>query len=390
MNDQAMMVNQNQQQPLMYMKLNQSFMSMMNQMNPHQQHQQQMFQAKRSHEMRPPPQLFRNPNSKPGSTIPPPPASHKSLAPRKNWKGKKINNKPVDKRMMKMDQKKSLIPGADVTSGRGGNLNLNSFNDRMIELQHKNQLKTRNLFPRRKSDNMNISGGRRRSAPLAPRNATSIIIRSKRSGGIAPLIHPSPVTPSVLPTPKLSPLNELLVDMAKEEWGVDGYGSMNGLIRLRSPPEQETDGDLEDDDGGGSSGGHVEEHVEMERRLDHDLSRFEMIYNPNYRAANDNNGLENRVGDRYSHIARLEEESLVFKERLFFMERELGDLRKRMLCLERMGDSGEECNSLEEDNEDFNGENVEGDDDNNNNNNNSNNNNNNVESKEENNVNDNV
>ncbi|KAM1284848.1 hypothetical protein ACFX2I_027719 [Malus domestica] len=45
----------------------------------------------------------------------------------------------------------------------------------------------------------------------------------------------------------VSPSREVLRDMAKEEWGIDG----------------ESD---------------VEEHVEVERRLDHDLSRFEMVY----------------------------------------------------------------------------------------------------------------
>ncbi|KAM1606971.1 hypothetical protein FF1_027734 [Malus domestica] len=45
----------------------------------------------------------------------------------------------------------------------------------------------------------------------------------------------------------VSPSREVFRDMAKEEWGIDG----------------ESD---------------VEEHVEVERRLDHDLSRFEIVY----------------------------------------------------------------------------------------------------------------
>ncbi|KAM2195400.1 hypothetical protein ACFX1R_029406 [Malus domestica] len=45
----------------------------------------------------------------------------------------------------------------------------------------------------------------------------------------------------------VSPSREVLRDMAKEEWGIDG----------------ESD---------------VEEHVEVERRLDHDLSRFKIVY----------------------------------------------------------------------------------------------------------------
>lgn len=63
----------------------------------------------------------------------------------------------------------------------------------------------------------------------------------------------------MLPTPILSPSQEILVDMAKEEWGVDGYGLMKRLIKLRSP------GNNEDDEEGGSSEGDVEEHLEVDR-----------------------------------------------------------------------------------------------------------------------------
>ncbi|KAE8731634.1 Detected protein of unknown function [Hibiscus syriacus] len=115
-----------------------------------------------------------------------------------------------------------------------------------------------------------------------------------------------------------------------EEWGVDGYGSMKGLIRLRSPETGHDDDEDEDGgNGGDSSDSDVEEHVEVERRLDHDLSRFEMIY-PSY-GGDYNNVLENRVDDQDTHIAQLEEENLTLKERMFLMERELGDLRRRVV-----------------------------------------------------------
>jgi len=39
---------------------------------------------------------------------------------------------------------------------------------------------------------------------------------------VASLVSPCPVTPAVLPTPVLSPAREVLVEMAKEAWGVDG------------------------------------------------------------------------------------------------------------------------------------------------------------------------
>lgn len=116
--------------------------------------------------------------------------------------------------------------------------------------------------------------------------------------------------------------------MAKEEWGVDGYGSMKGLIRLRPGG-----GDVDDvDDEDGSSDSDVEEHVEVERRLDQDLSRFEMVY-PNDGAAAPY-ALEQRVDDQDTHIARLEEENLTLKERMFLMEREMEDFRRRLARVE--------------------------------------------------------
>jgi len=98
--------------------------------------------------------------------------------------------------------------------------------------------------------------------------------------------------------------------MAKEKWGVDGYGTMKGLIRLRSGK------------------------VEVEKRLNNDLSsRFEMIFP----SSGDEHSLENRVDEQDLQITHLEEQNLLFKERIFLMERELDDLRRRVACLETEG-----------------------------------------------------
>ncbi|KAK9157250.1 hypothetical protein Scep_003824 [Stephania cephalantha] len=167
-----------------------------------------------------------------------------------------------------------------------------------------------------------------RFAPYAPRNTTSFIIRAKKSGGIASLVSPCAVTPAVLPTPVFSPLREGLRDMAKEEWGVDDYGSMNGLIRLRMRGN-----DGEDYEEGGSSESDLEEHVEVERRLEHDLSRFEMIY-PTCVGDDRGNADQERGDDQDSHVTQIVEENLTLKERLFLMEKELGDLRRRLVRLE--------------------------------------------------------
>lgn len=248
---------------------------------------------------------------------------------RSNWKGKKVTDKRKDLRRMEKPNPSTSLSVPNTSAGGYQPPTLH-------ELQSQNRLKARKFYPKKKFNN--------RFAPYAPRNTTSFIIRAKKSGGIASLVSPCPVTPAVLPTPILSPSREVLGDMAKEEWGVDGYGSMKGLIRLRSPGHEVDvhDDEDEEDGGGGSSESDVEEHVEVERRLDHDLSRFEMIY-PNY-GIEYNNVLENRVDDQDSHIAQLEEENLTLKERLFLMERELGDLRRRLLFLERQNQVVEDVN----------------------------------------------
>lgn len=264
----------------------------------------------------------------------------KPLGPRNNWKGKKVNKK--DKRM-DAARRNEIGTSAGSSSIAGGNVgNQGGYKPPTLnDLQQQNRLKARRFFPKKKFYHNNNNNNM--TAPYAPRNTSSYIIRAKKSGGIASLVSPCPVTPAVLPTPMFSPSREVLVDMAKEEWGVDGYGSMNGLIRLRSPGHEAEGHEDEEEEEGGSSESDVEEHVEVERRLDHDLSRFEMIY-PNYTGMEYNNVLGNRVDDQDTHIAQLEEENLILKDRLFLMERELGDLRRRLQSLERQGHSYDEMN----------------------------------------------
>lgn len=248
----------------------------------------------------------------PAAAPPPPPADPSSFqTPRPgwvNWKGKKA----ADKRKKAAAAAAAYQPPA------------------LTELQRQNRVKARRFYPKKKHM-------AREAAPTAPRNTTSFIIRAKKAGGIPSLVSPCPVTPAILPTPKFSPSREGLVDMVKEEWGVDGYGSMKGLIRLR--PGGGADEIYEDAEEGSSetdadSDGDVEEqHLEVERRLDHDLSRFEMVY-PNL--------LENRVDDQDTHIAQLEEENLEIKGRMFLLEREMGELRRRVMLLERARGGGDE------------------------------------------------
>ncbi|KAM0889803.1 hypothetical protein ACQ4PT_027471 [Festuca glaucescens] len=204
------------------------------------------------------------------------------------------------------------------------------------DLQVQNRAKARRWF---KPNNNNSNPNRRpffhKPKAKAPRNTSSFIIRAKRAGGIAPLVSPSPVTPAVLPTPVISPAHDerLLSDvLAQQQWGVDGYGSMKGLIRLRPANDAPGAASDEDDSSGGSD---VEEHVEVERRLDHDLSRFEMVYpQPGAVFEDDDELYDQNQDDVDVHVARLEEENLTLKERLFLMEQEVGDMRRRLEAIE--------------------------------------------------------
>lgn len=358
MNDQAQMMNQPPQMMMntvqVQVPVQPQMMNQSHQLMASAAHSQAMNQLAASQSQpinsgplmmtQPPPPMMLNRSYKPWQSQDPnqnpnPNKKFSSFNRNNNWKGKKVSfgkdswkfeNKPLPMGSVSAISSVPAASGSNTQGYKPPTLN---------ELQNQNRLKARKFYGNKKKFN----NSNNRFAPYAPRNTTSFIIRAKKSGGIASLVSPCPVTPAVLPTPIFSPSREVLGDMAKEEWGVDGYGSMKGLIRLRSPEAGHDD--EEDDDGGnggGSSDSDVEEHVEVERRLDHDLSRFEMIY-PSY-GGDYNNVLENRVDDQDTHIAQLEEENLTLKERLFLMERELGDLRRRLQFLERRSQIVEDVN----------------------------------------------
>ncbi|KAK5842984.1 hypothetical protein PVK06_005408 [Gossypium arboreum] len=81
------------------------------------------------------------------------------------------------------------------------------------ELQNQNMLKAKKFYGNKKKFNNSNNC----FAPYTPRSTTSFIIQAKKSGGIASLMSPCPVTPAVLPTPIFSPSKEVLSDMTKEE-----------------------------------------------------------------------------------------------------------------------------------------------------------------------------
>ncbi|CAM0949717.1 unnamed protein product [Alopecurus aequalis] len=248
--------------------------------------------------------------------LPPPNAN---LAPNRGWKRKNPN---------------PSSGGASYQPPAIGDLQVQNRAKARRWFNNPNASNRKPFFPNKSKANKH-----RAAAAAAPRNTTSFIIRAKRAGGIAPLVSPCPVTPAVLPTPVISPSRDegLLSDvLAQQQWGVDGYGSMKGLIRLRHtsphPPNGAAGVSDDEDDENSSGGSDVEEHVEVERRLDHDLSRFEMVYpepGGEYVFEDDDEYDRQDV-----HVARLEEENLTLKERLFLMEQEMGDMRRRLEAIE--------------------------------------------------------
>ncbi|CAJ1958361.1 unnamed protein product [Sphenostylis stenocarpa] len=181
-------------------------------------------------------------------------------------------------------------------SGPGHTFKLGNPNESKTPPANRSGAKGRRIhYPRRTFGRG--GGGNRLTPPLAPLNTTSFIIRAKNSGGIAPLVSPSG---------SLSPA-KFDERAAEEQWGFNGYGSMKGLIRLR--PGNFDSGDI--------SG----------------AGRFEMV-NP---TSGDEQNLDKRVDEQDSHLAHLEEENLTLKEKLLLMEKQLGDLRRRVQFLETDG-----------------------------------------------------
>ncbi|KAI4340571.1 hypothetical protein MLD38_025392 [Melastoma candidum] len=114
---------------------------------------------------------------------------------------------------------------------------------------------------------------------------------------------------------------------------------MKGLIRLRNNEgdmnreNEEEEEDNNDEDVNGSSESDVEEEKDsVLSRLDHE-TMICMVY-PNY-GFDHHNLLENRFDDQDMLIAQLEEDNMTLRERLFLMESEMEDLRRRLNFLER-------------------------------------------------------
>jgi hypothetical protein len=143
-----------------------------------------------------------------------------------------------------------------------------------------------------------------RTVPRAPFNDSSFLMRVRKAGGLESQIVP--LTPfSFMSTPKDSSYK---LDTYEEDYG---YGSMTGLIRLRS---------YEDDDNRSccSNNSDAEEReLSLEQRLD----RFEMTH-PVLR--------ELQTARQDCYLKCLEDENVVLKDRIFQMQQEISELRRRL------------------------------------------------------------
>lgn len=174
-----------------------------------------------------------------------------------------------------------------------------------------------------------------RTVPRAPYNDSSFLMRVRKAGGLESLVALTPS--SFMSTPKDSSYKlDTCEDVANlEDYG---YGSMTGLIRLRP-------GAGDEDRSSGSSTVDNNSDVELssvlpadsveqlEQRLDRGVSRFEMRH-PSPRELDVLKEL--RVTRQECHIKCLEDENLVLKDRLFLMQQEINELRRRL-------EGGEKC-----------------------------------------------
>eukprot|EP00244_Chara_vulgaris_P003431 TRINITY_DN16261_c0_g1_i7.p1 TRINITY_DN16261_c0_g1~~TRINITY_DN16261_c0_g1_i7.p1 ORF type:complete len:368 (-),score=59.86 TRINITY_DN16261_c0_g1_i7:1111-2160(-) len=247
---------------------------------------------------------------------------------------------------------------------------------RLRELRKRNRANMRKQIPKW------LKRQSLKSVPHAPRNTTSFIMRANKLGIYAPLT--SPRTPAFIRTPIFSPApwptdspgDKMLVEQAKK-FKVDPYGSMNGCIRVRdmSLPEFGAFGaavenrggqlvlrDSSDDASSASEAedGHQpnlaepEDSAELfEQRMDHDLRRFEMTFAGEAAGKDiEERMLRTRMEEQEGRIADLEEENMTLKEKLYLIEQEMQELRKRCtvvaaedILTAESGESGDEASA---------------------------------------------
>jgi len=217
---------------------------------------------------------------------------------------------------------------------------------RLRDFQRQKQIRTRKRFSKR-----------RKSVPKAPFNNSSFLMSVRQAGGLASLISPAskPLKGSgafQLRECQSRGVKDLVEDV--KDLVVDGYGSMAGLIHLRTIAGGMSNASADVDDEVAASGhSHdVEARLssalsvqQVEMRLDQDVSRFVMIHPTSGDDVNNmSHVMDFRLAEQERHIAYLEDENSSLKEQLFMMQHETNALRQRLrggFC-DGMGDENDD------------------------------------------------
>lgn len=208
---------------------------------------------------------------------------------------------------------------------------------RLQDLQRSHRVRTRKFFASSKG---------RSGMPDAPRNTTSFIMGSSKPGEQS--TFPSPATPGLFQQPVASP--SPLVGQSggddMSELHVNPYGSMNGVIRIRTPAAARSDGSIGavekdaeasgeseattssdsgadgDADGAAAHGDRQGEHRVMQSKL------LFAVDQPGHAGQTGDLFLRARIEEQETQIALLEEENLDLKEKLYLAQMELKDIKR--------------------------------------------------------------
>lgn len=195
---------------------------------------------------------------------------------------------------------------------------------RLMELQRQNRIRTRRHFPKRRKSVPRVP-------PRAPFNDSSYLMRVRQSGGLVSAVSPAtpvtPTTPAFVSTPVFASSAPQFREGLEGEVKDYGYGSMEGLIHLKSCTDEPSHASTRADD----VQGPAQSVQQVEQQLDHDVSRFEMtLPSGNGGLSHRTQLMEVRLAEQESHIAYLEDENLTLKERLFLAQQEANELRHRL------------------------------------------------------------
>lgn len=238
--------------------------------------------------------------------------SRSSFAPQKRqWRSNDQNRRP--RKRNKMGAVSAIVAGMYDPP-------------RLMELQRQNRIRTRRHFPKRRKSVPRVP-------PRAPFNDSSYLMRVRQSGGLASSASPAtpatPATPAFVSTPVFASPAPQFRDVPEGDVKDYGYGSMEGLIHLKSCPDELSHA---------GSRMHSVDDVQappqsvqqVEEQLDHDVSRFEMTLPSGNGRSHRTQLMEVRLAEQESHIAYLEDENLTLKERLFLAQHEANELRQRL------------------------------------------------------------